>query len=165
MLWRDAEGTIGCLLHVVGPSLGISYDLSFDMRETRSVMSCPTSHSPLSGLSSTPSAHSSNITPAPNIPWHIFGAAQDHLLKQLDRMYWDGVKGELEITVRTLRTWQQPKHNSITTNQTEDKFKESLARKPKLSYEDALAICTLDLQADRSSSEIEATIREAIEGG
>lgn len=54
---------------------------------------------------------------------------------------------------------------SITTNQTEDKFKENLARKPKLSYEDALAVHTLDLQADCSSSEIKATMREAIEGG
>jgi soluble cytochrome b562 len=37
-------------------------------------------------------------------------------------MYWDGVKGDLETIVRSLRIWQQPKHNSVVVDDEEDDF-------------------------------------------
>lgn len=68
------------------------------------------------------SPESSTITPAPNIPWHLIGAAQDHLLEKLEDMYWGGVRGELELIVRTLRMWEQPQHSSIVMDDEKDDF-------------------------------------------
>jgi hypothetical protein len=72
--------------------------------------------------SETQSANSTNITPAPNIPWHLIGAGKDHLLEQLESLYWEGVKGELEIIIRTLRTWQQPQYSSVVMHDENDNF-------------------------------------------
>ena len=77
---------------------------------------------PMAGISLTKSAHSDNITPALSIPWQLVGPAQDHLLNQLQEMYWDGVKGELEVIIRTLRTWQQPQYESVALNDENDNF-------------------------------------------
>lgn len=63
---------------------------------------------PMIGISMSKSAYGENITPAPNIPWDEVGPAQDHLLDLLNKMYWDGIKGELEVIIRTLKPWQQP---------------------------------------------------------
>ena len=172
---------------------------------------------PLIGTSSTQSAHSENITPAPNLPWQLVGPAQEHLLDRLNKLYWDGVKGELEVIIRTLRTWQQPqyqsviindenddfvhgfdtfidqvsqksrafahrygtlaiepiiispKHLHIITNYNQGKRKEERALKnrgliTKPTLEEALLSRALDLDADKSSSEIKTSVREAIEG-
>lgn len=70
----------------------------------------------------TQSVHSDNITPAPNIPWQLVGTAQDHLLDRLDKLYWDGVKGELELIVRTLRAWQQPQNKLVVLDDEKDDF-------------------------------------------
>ena len=77
---------------------------------------------PLPGTSSTLITHSSNITPAPDIPWQFIGAAQDHLQKELEVMYWEGVKGELEIIIRTLKTWQQPQFDSVVMDDENEVF-------------------------------------------
>ena len=37
------------------------------------------------------SAGSTNITPAPDIPWTLIGAGRVHLLEQLESLYWEGV--------------------------------------------------------------------------
>jgi hypothetical protein len=76
----------------------------------------------LTKASSAQSAQSTNITQAPDIPWQLIGAAQDHLLEQLEDMYWEGVKGELEVIIRTLKTWQQPQYSSIVVDDENDYF-------------------------------------------
>ena len=176
---------------------------------------------PLIGTSSTQSAHSENITPAPNLPWQFVGPARDHLLDRLNKLYWDGVKGELEVIIRTLRTWQQPQYQSVIVNDENDDFvhgfdtfidqvsqksrafahrygtlavepviispkhlhivsnhnvgkrKEERAQKnreknrgliTKPNLKEALLSRALDLDADKSSSEIKTSVREAIEG-
>lgn len=80
------------------------------------------SRMPKMGRLLTESARSENITPAPSIPWQLVGPARDHLLDQLNDMYWDGVKGELEVIIRTLRTWQQPQYESVVLNDENDDF-------------------------------------------
>ena len=77
---------------------------------------------PMAGMSLTESAHSENITPAPRIPWQLVGPARDHLLDHLNKMYWDGVKRELEVIIRTLRTWQQPQYESVVLKDENDDF-------------------------------------------
>ena len=77
---------------------------------------------PMAGTSLTTSAHSQNITPAPSIPWQLVGPARDHLLDRLHELYWDGVKAELEVIIRTLRTWQQPHYKSVVLDDESDDF-------------------------------------------
>ena len=81
-----------------------------------------TSRMPMAGTSLTKSAHSENITPAPSIPWQLVGPARDHLLDLLNKLYWDGVKVELEVIIRTLRTWQQPHYKSVVLDDESDDF-------------------------------------------
>ena len=81
-----------------------------------------TSRMPMAGTSLTKSAHSENITPAPSIPWQLVGPARDHLLDRLNKLYWDGVKVELEVIIRTLRTWQQPHYKSVVLVDESDDF-------------------------------------------
>lgn len=54
-----------------------------------------------------------NITQAPKIPWTPIGPGEPHLLNQLDEMYWEGLKSELENIIRTLRIWQQPEFDDV----------------------------------------------------
>lgn len=54
-----------------------------------------------------------NITQGPKIPWNPIGPGGSHLLNQLDEMYWEGLKGELENIIRTLRIWQQPEFDDV----------------------------------------------------
>ena len=77
---------------------------------------------PMAGMSLTESAHSENITPAPSIPWQLIGPARKHLLGRLSEMYWDGVKRELEVIIRTLRTWQQKQYESVVLKDENDDF-------------------------------------------
>ena len=77
---------------------------------------------PMGGVSSSQRAHSENITPAPDIPWDLVGPARDHLLDRLKKMYWNGVKSELEVIIRTLRSWQQPQYESVVLDDESDDF-------------------------------------------
>lgn len=61
---------------------------------------------------SAPSA-SSDITPAPDLAWALVGNGQDHLFRELESLYWDGVKAEVENIVRTLKAWQQPELSGV----------------------------------------------------
>lgn len=54
-----------------------------------------------------------NITQAPKISWTPIGPGEPNLLNQLDEMYWEGLKGELENIIRTLRIWQQPEFDDV----------------------------------------------------
>lgn len=48
-----------------------------------------------------------NITASPDLPWQNLGVADDCLFGELERMYWDGVKREIEVILITLRKWQE----------------------------------------------------------
>ncbi|KAM0249758.1 hypothetical protein ACHAP5_002627 [Fusarium lateritium] len=66
------------------------------------------------------SRSSSNITPAPDIAWARVGSGKDHLLSELEILYWDGVKAELENIVRTLKAWQQPEYVDVSIEDEDD---------------------------------------------
>ena len=80
------------------------------------------SRMPTIGVLMVESVYTQNITPAPNIPWQSVGPARDHLLDCLKKMYWDGVKGELEVIIRTLKTWQQPRYQAVVLSDENDDF-------------------------------------------
>lgn len=65
---------------------------------------------------------STNITDAPNLPWHPIGPAADCLPPELEDLYWEGVKNELEVILFTLRKWQQPKYSSVALDDEADHF-------------------------------------------
>ncbi|KAM5354211.1 hypothetical protein ACJ41O_000861 [Fusarium nematophilum] len=62
----------------------------------------------------------SSITPAPDLAWTLVGPGQEHLLLELESLYWDGVKAELENIVRTLRAWQDEEEDSRVFDKDED---------------------------------------------
>ncbi|KAF3481516.1 uncharacterized protein GIQ15_04275 [Arthroderma uncinatum] len=69
------------------------------------------------------SHHSSrldSITPAPDIPWSLVGSANEGLQDQLEHLYWEGIKGELENIIRTLKAWEQPGLTSVTIEDEQD---------------------------------------------
>lgn len=66
------------------------------------------------------SLHSSHITASPDISWKKIGLGEDHLLSELENLYWDGVKAELENIVRTLKIWQQPEYAEVTIKDESD---------------------------------------------
>jgi hypothetical protein len=48
-----------------------------------------------------------NITTSPDLPWQNLGVADGCLFHELEQMYWDGVKCEIEVILITLRKWQE----------------------------------------------------------
>ncbi|GIK07610.1 hypothetical protein Aspvir_003276 [Aspergillus viridinutans] len=48
-----------------------------------------------------------------NLAWTEVGNAADHLLAELESLYWTGVNQELDCIVSTLRQWQQPQFQHI----------------------------------------------------
>ncbi|KAF4982513.1 hypothetical protein FZEAL_1884, partial [Fusarium zealandicum] len=75
----------------------------------------------LSFVSSSPSSSiSSTITPAPDLDLLPIGPGSDHLLSELESLYWEGVKAELENIVRTLKVWQQPEYSDVSVKDEED---------------------------------------------
>jgi hypothetical protein len=65
---------------------------------------------------------SSNITPAPDLPWTLIGSADESLLSELGKMYWEGVRQELEVILLTLKKWQQPEYSSVLLKDETDGF-------------------------------------------
>jgi hypothetical protein len=57
--------------------------------------------------SSSTSSASGDITLGSDVKWSLVGDGKDHLLDELERLYWDGIAAEVENIVRTLRAWQQ----------------------------------------------------------
>ena len=72
---------------------------------------------PVLAVSSLPSSH---ITSGPDISWTKVGSGKDHLLSELESLYWDGVRTELENIVRTLKVWQQPEYAQVTIQDEDD---------------------------------------------
>lgn len=72
---------------------------------------------PVLAASSLPSSH---ITSAPDISWTRVGPGKDHILSELESLYWDGVKAELENIVRTLKAWQQPEFADVSIEDEDD---------------------------------------------
>ncbi|KAF4341102.1 hypothetical protein FBEOM_4972 [Fusarium beomiforme] len=72
---------------------------------------------PVLAVSSLPSSH---ITSAPDISWTKVGPGKDHVLSELESLYWDGVKAELENIVRTLKAWQQPEFVDVSIEDEND---------------------------------------------
>ncbi|KAJ4124157.1 hypothetical protein NW768_009511 [Fusarium equiseti] len=72
---------------------------------------------PVLAVSSLPSSH---ITSAPDISWTKVGSGKDHLLSELESLYWDGVRTELENIVRTLKVWQQPEYAQVQIQDEDD---------------------------------------------
>ncbi|KAF5025922.1 hypothetical protein F66182_1957 [Fusarium sp. NRRL 66182] len=69
---------------------------------------------------SRPPLPTSAITSAPDISWTRVGPGKDHVLSELERLYWDGVKAELENIVRTLKAWQQPEYSHVSVKDEKD---------------------------------------------
>ncbi|RAL11933.1 uncharacterized protein BO97DRAFT_478319 [Aspergillus homomorphus CBS 101889] len=61
-----------------------------------------------------------NITNAARTPWKSIGPANEHLLSELESLYWYGVKLELENIIRTLNIWQQPEFTDVTVEDEHD---------------------------------------------
>lgn len=61
-----------------------------------------------------------NITDAPDIPWTSIGPGKDHLVEELEKLYWEGTKDELENVIRTLRCWNQQKYPGFGTSDEQD---------------------------------------------
>jgi hypothetical protein len=64
---------------------------------------------------SAPSSHLDNITPSPDLPWSLVGPAKEKLQDQLEQLYWEGIKGELENLVRALKAWEQPEFAAVAS--------------------------------------------------
>ncbi|KIN07110.1 hypothetical protein OIDMADRAFT_67317, partial [Oidiodendron maius Zn] len=65
---------------------------------------------------------SSNITDSEDRPWYLIGEAKDHLLAELEQLYWAGVEHELESVLETLKTWQSHRLSEITLVDESDNF-------------------------------------------
>jgi hypothetical protein len=71
---------------------------------------------------SSPASSSAEGRNEPDIPWKVVGSANEHLLREIRKIYWDGVKRELAHILLTLREWQQPKYSKVILEDEEDDF-------------------------------------------
>ncbi|KAI9768916.1 MAG: hypothetical protein M1840_004512 [Geoglossum simile] len=131
---------------------------------------------------------SDDITPSPDLPWNPIGPAEDNLLRELEGMYWQGVRQELEVILLTLKKWQQPEFNSVElSDETDDlihgfdtfvdqvsqesrafairygKMRENCVPNAGKQYKDALRDRSLDVNADSHSSELKSGLRASLE--
>lgn len=56
------------------------------------------------------------ITPAPDLPWERVGpdgGAAQILFHELEQMYWNGVKNELEVILLTLKQWENDEYKLV----------------------------------------------------
>ncbi|EAU33014.1 predicted protein [Aspergillus terreus NIH2624] len=61
-----------------------------------------------------PSPVQSNPVPArPDSAWEAIGPARLHLEEELGKLYWDGIKLEVQNIIHTLHIWRQPEYVSI----------------------------------------------------
>ncbi|KAF9885599.1 hypothetical protein FE257_012805 [Aspergillus nanangensis] len=61
-----------------------------------------------------------NITDAPDLPWSQIGSGREHLVQELEKLYWEGARDELENIIRTLQYWRDPQCADITPEGDED---------------------------------------------
>ena len=137
--------------------------------------------------SGTPSS-SSNITDSENRPWTLIGEAKDHLLAELEQLYWTGVEHELASVLFTLRTWQSHEFSKITLADESDDFvhgfdtfidqvseesrefadqvgklKDQVNPSASQDYIRALEQSAQDAITELKSSQLKAAIRQAVE--
>lgn len=61
-----------------------------------------------------PSPVQSNPVPTrPDSAWEAIGPARLHLEEELGKLYWDGIKLEVQNIIHTLHIWRQPEYVSI----------------------------------------------------
>ncbi|RYC56450.1 hypothetical protein CHU98_g9750, partial [Xylaria longipes] len=131
---------------------------------------------------------SGDITKAKNLPWNFVGNANDHLFNELEKLYWIGVKQELESVLWTLRAWQAPQYQKIRLEDESDNFvhgfdtfidqvseasrafadeaakwKEGRSEFEGESYLEALQRSAQGMASDQKSSQVKTAIRQSIE--
>jgi hypothetical protein len=67
------------------------------------------------------STSQTSITPAQDTPWLLRGG-RDALRSELEKLYWEGIKAELENIIRTLKAWQEPDVANVTLPEDKDDF-------------------------------------------
>ncbi|KFY38566.1 hypothetical protein V494_04310 [Pseudogymnoascus sp. VKM F-4513 (FW-928)] len=144
----------------------------------------------LFGSTSLPSSNS--ITEFEDRPWTHIGEANDHLLAELEQLYWIGVEQALESIIITLKEWQSDKLNEVALPDESDNFvhgfdtfidqvnKESYhfanqvrmtknghkgiaASSPEGEHTQALEQSADGSIAEHKSSQLKAAIRQAVE--
>ncbi|KAL2130159.1 hypothetical protein VTI74DRAFT_6814 [Chaetomium olivicolor] len=70
------------------------------------------------------SSSPSYITPGPDAPWTRLGNDKDPqtLRTELEKLYWEGARAELENIIRTLQAWQQQVFASVSVPDETDDF-------------------------------------------
>jgi hypothetical protein len=63
-----------------------------------------------------------SLTPAPDTPWTLLGLGKEVLLPELEALYWEGVRGELENIIRTLNTWNRSEFSDVKVDDEDDTF-------------------------------------------
>lgn len=51
-----------------------------------------------------------NSTAEPPLSWTEIGPAPEHLAKEVERLYWEGARAEIENIIRTLQIWRRPEY-------------------------------------------------------
>ena len=54
--------------------------------------------------------------------WQEVGCAEKHLRGELEVLYWDGVKNEIENIIQVLQVWQQPQNAAVQLPDEDDDF-------------------------------------------
>ncbi|KAF7551937.1 hypothetical protein G7Z17_g4673 [Cylindrodendrum hubeiense] len=61
-----------------------------------------------------------SITTVGNLTWSLIGPGHEHLTRELETLYWEGVKADLENIIRTLKVWQQPEYADVVVDDEDD---------------------------------------------
>ncbi|KKK12544.1 hypothetical protein AOCH_000051 [Aspergillus ochraceoroseus] len=126
-----------------------------------------------------------NLTDGPDTPWTAIGPGKEHLAQELEKLYWEGARQELENILRTLRIWQRPEYAGVAleedkneTIQGYDNFLDQVnqqARAFAIRYreemgkfegnttgrdsDDVVRVVALDAIAEHSSAKVKAEVR------
>jgi hypothetical protein len=68
------------------------------------------------------SSSQSTITAGGEGPWKPLGLGKDTLFPELENLYWEGVRGDLENIIQTLKIWQNPEFSNVVVADEEDTF-------------------------------------------
>ncbi|PLB45995.1 hypothetical protein P170DRAFT_458193 [Aspergillus steynii IBT 23096] len=140
--------------------------------------------------SSRPHPLPQDITPGPNLPWDLIGPGESHLLAELEKLYWIGVKHELQNIIQTLRFWQRSENSHVRVpDETDDHvygfdtFIDQVCRESRdlavrcerrrrkeennfvtqaQQYENAVKQALLDVKAERDAMRVRGEVRHEI---
>ncbi|KAI0508765.1 hypothetical protein F5B22DRAFT_383159 [Xylaria bambusicola] len=73
-------------------------------------------------LSSSKHSSSSDINEAENSPWNLVGEANDNLFNELEKLYWIGIRQDIELVLCTLRAWQASQYQKVSLEDESDNF-------------------------------------------